>query len=58
MIKLGNEEWKDTGIIDENGIPMYTVIADGQWSKRSYQTKYNAYSGVVKIFGLNILLLY
>lgn len=51
MIKAGNEERQiaiKNGNIDENGVPMCTVIADGQWSKRSYKTKYNSFSGAVK----------
>lgn len=35
------------GDINENGIPLITVVADGAWSKRSYKTNYNALSGVV-----------
>lgn len=51
MIKAGKEEREiaiKNGNVDENGIPMCTVIADGQWSKRSYKTKYNSFSGAVK----------
>lgn len=58
MIKAGNEERKlaiDSGNVDKDGVPMCTVIADGQWSKRSYRTKYNAFSGaVIKIVLCNI----
>jgi len=39
----------EAGEVDENGIPMCTVVADGQWCKRSYKTMYNALSGVVRI---------
>jgi hypothetical protein len=28
---------------------MCTVVADGQWEKRSYKTKYDALSGAVSI---------
>lgn len=52
MLKAGNEERQqaiESGNIDEDGIPMCTVIADGQWSKRSYKTKFNAFSGAVRI---------
>lgn len=52
MKKAGNEERKlalECGDIDVDGTPMCTVIADGQWSKRSYKTKYDALSGVVRI---------
>jgi len=37
----------EAGDVDEDGIPMCPVIADGQWSKRSYKTKYDAFSGAV-----------
>lgn len=46
----GEEEKKlaiESGEIDIDGTPMCAVVADGQWSKRSYKTKYNALSGVV-----------
>jgi len=51
MIKAGNEERQiaiKSGNVDENGTPLCTVVADGQWSKRSYKTKYNSFSGAVK----------
>lgn len=35
------------GDVNEDGVPMITVIADGAWSKRSYKSNYNALSGVV-----------
>ncbi|XP_025421225.1 uncharacterized protein LOC112691280, partial [Sipha flava] len=47
--KSGEEERKlaiQYGDIDIDGVPMITVVADGQWSKRSYKTKYDALSGV------------
>lgn len=45
----------EAGDVDEDGIPMCPVIADGQWSKRSYKTKYDAFSGAVsKIMVVNI----
>jgi len=50
--KAGEEERKlaiQYGDIDIDGVPMITVVADGQWSKRSYKTKYDALSGVVNI---------
>ena len=51
VIKLAGVEEKqlaiEAGDIDEDGTPMCPVIADGQWSKRSYKTKYDAYSGAV-----------
>lgn len=52
VIKLaGIEERKlalEAGDIDIDGMPMCPVIADGQWSKRSYKTKYDAFSGAVR----------
>jgi len=62
MKKAGQEEKKIaivSGNIDTDGIPMITVVADGQcylhtwtkWSKRSYRTKYDALSGVASIIG-------
>lgn len=56
MKKAGDEEREialKNGILDEDGIPMCTVIADGQWSKRSYKTKYDAFSGAATIIGYN-----
>jgi len=50
MKKTGLEEKHlalDAGDIDCNGTPMYPVIADGQWCKRSYKTKYGAFCGAV-----------
>lgn len=50
--KAGEEEKKlaiAAGDVDvDDGIPFCTVVADGQWSKRSYKTKYDALSGVVR----------
>lgn len=39
------------GDVDENYIPLLTVVADGCWSKRSYRTQYNGLSGVAAIVG-------
>lgn len=51
-MKIAGEEEKrlaiECGNLDSDGTPMCTVIADGQWSKRSYRKKYDALSGVVK----------
>lgn len=62
MIKAGNEERQlalDTSNVDENGVPMWTVIVNGQWSKCSHRTKCNAYyTRAVKIFFLNMCLYY
>jgi len=51
MIKAGNEERQiaiNSGNVDENGTPLCTLVSDGQWSKRSYKTKYNSFSGAVR----------
>lgn len=51
MQMAGDEERQmalENGEVDVDGIPMCTVIADGQWSKRSYKSKYNALSGTVR----------
>lgn len=60
MLLAGEEEKKialECGNVDNDGIPMCTVVADGQWSKRSYRTKYDALSGVViKNIKYNILI--
>lgn len=53
MKKAGDEERKmalECGNVDSDGIPMCTVVTDGQWSKRSYKTKYDALSGVVRMY--------
>ncbi|XP_060847479.1 uncharacterized protein LOC132927041 [Rhopalosiphum padi] len=50
----GDEERRlaiEAGSVDTDGIPMCTVVADGQWSKRSYKIKYDALSGVATIIG-------
>jgi len=50
MIAAGKEEAeiaKKENNVDENGVPLIRVIADGAWSKRSYKSGYNALSGVV-----------
>lgn len=52
MKAAGEEEKKlaiEYGDIDIDGIPMCVVVADGQWGKRSYKTKYDALSGAVCI---------
>lgn len=53
-MKIAGEEERRLAIeandIDIDGTPMCTVVADGQWSKRSYKTKYDALSGVVNNF--------
>jgi len=55
MRKAGEEEKElalKCGYVDTDGIPMCTVVADGQWSKRSYKTNYNASSGVVSLIAI------
>lgn len=52
MIKAGDEEHRlalENGNVDTDGVAMCTVIADGQWAKRSYKSKYNSFSGSVII---------
>lgn len=52
MCIAGKEERRlalEAGSIDKDGTPMCTVVADGQWSKRSYRTNYDALSGVVSL---------
>lgn len=36
-----------------DGVPWITVYVDGSWSKRSYGTNYNAFSGMAAIIGKN-----
>ncbi|KAL4131708.1 hypothetical protein QTP88_008982 [Uroleucon formosanum] len=53
QMKIAGDEKRrlaiEAGSVDIDGIPMCTVVADGQWSKRSYKTKYDALSGVKSI---------
>lgn len=52
MEEAAKEEAKlayDNGDVNNDGIPMISVVADGAWSKRSYRSNYNALSGVVSI---------
>jgi len=51
-IRKAGEEERQLAIeaeedIDVDGIPFCSVVADGQWSKRSYKTKYDSLSEVV-----------
>lgn len=51
MWLAGLEEKKlalELGDVDKDGISMCPGIAVGQWSKRSYKTKYDALSGAVR----------
>jgi hypothetical protein len=57
MEMAGKEEARlavEENNVDENGIPLITVVADGTWSKKSYKSYYNALSGLVSI----IIILY
>lgn len=36
------------GEVNDDGVALISVIADGAWSKRSYRSNYNALSGVVR----------
>ncbi|XP_060855342.1 uncharacterized protein LOC132933068, partial [Metopolophium dirhodum] len=60
-MRLAGEEERRLAIeaneLDIDGIPMCTVVADGQWSKRSYKTKYDALSGVVNTITVQLYLL-
>lgn len=38
---------KQRGDVDQDGVPLLTVVADGSWAKRSYRCNYNSLSGVV-----------
>lgn len=54
MKEAGAEEAKlsrNAGDVDDDGIPITTVVVDGAWSKRSYKSNYNALSGVGCIIG-------
>jgi hypothetical protein len=37
----------ERGDVDENGVPLLTVVADGSWAKRSYKCNYSSLSGMV-----------
>jgi len=42
---------RKNGLVDRDGVPLITVVADGCWSKRSYKSNYNAPSGAATIIG-------
>lgn len=44
----------ERGDIDEEGIPLLTVVVDGSWAKRSYRTNYSSLSGVVSFVSYNV----
>jgi len=52
-MKIAGEEERrsaiENGDINSDGIPMCSVVADGQWGKRSYKTIYDALSSAVSI---------
>lgn len=52
MVVAGKKEAElaiKEGNIDENDVPLITVIADGARSKKSYKRGCNALSGIVSI---------
>ncbi|KAL4101104.1 hypothetical protein QTP88_021124 [Uroleucon formosanum] len=52
--EAGKEEARlaiENGEVNNNGVLLITVVADGAWSKRSYKHNYNALSGIVCIVG-------
>lgn len=54
MKKAEMEETKlarECGDVDAEGDPTFTVVANGAWSKQSYQTNYSAPFGVRAILG-------
>lgn len=58
QMKLAGAEEKrlaiEAGDIDSDGTPLCIVVADGQWGKRSYKSKYDALSGAVSILRKNV----
>jgi len=42
---------RENGEVDNDGVPLVTVICDGSWGKRSYKTMYNSASGTATIIG-------
>lgn len=53
---------KERGDVNEEGVPLLTVVADGSWAKRSYRKNYNSLSGMVStsydLYGLNFVVIY
>ncbi|CAH1377203.1 unnamed protein product [Tenebrio molitor] len=43
----------ERGDVDENGVPLLTVVADGSWAKRSYKCNYSSLSGMASIIGFH-----
>lgn len=52
--ELETKECIVRGEVDHDGFPLYTVVTDGAWAKRSYKSGYSSLSGVVS----NYLLIY
>jgi hypothetical protein len=56
MLDAAKEEREHSiavGDVGPDGVPLVTVVADGQWCKRSYKTKYDSLSGVVRAYSQN-----
>ncbi|KAH9367529.1 hypothetical protein HPB48_009083 [Haemaphysalis longicornis] len=56
--KAGAEEARlarESGDVDNNGLPTITVVVPGAWCKRSYKNKYDASSGAVSNMSENKL---
>ncbi|XP_039299425.1 uncharacterized protein LOC120355167 [Nilaparvata lugens] len=54
MRKAAEEEIrlaKERGDVNNEGVPLLTVVADGSWAKRSYRRNYNSLSGMAAIVG-------
>ncbi|KAF2887078.1 hypothetical protein ILUMI_19096 [Ignelater luminosus] len=52
--KMEADYAKEHNMVDKNGMPYITVVADGYWSKRSYKTNYNDSSGAASIVRPNL----
>lgn len=54
-MKAAREEEKRIAIVKghiaADGIPYITAIVNGEWAKRSYRHGYNAFSGLVRVWG-------
>lgn len=61
MEEAGKEERDfafETGNVDADGVPLCTVVTDGQWSKRSYKKNYNSLSGSVSNYDNKFLCIF
>lgn len=50
ILKVGEEQRRlaiQDGDVDDDGNALCTVVADSHWANRSYNSKYDALSGVV-----------